>query len=593
MISTIVLGALVAVAAPQGVPGSRFEYASPFPSLPWTKIQSRLARFGVAQEFAAREGVQGRVLWIDGTGNLERCNTGEKVASLMAKIAAVGFNTVVYDVKPIVGRTLYPSKLAPKMTEWKGQSMPADFDALGAMLLEAHKNGLSFFVSLNAFSEGHSYAQRDSGKPGTQFGDPGWGYEHPDLQSVRYSAHPLVAAFTGDMVRLSKERNEWSDGADLAFVTGTSISPTAQLYALLDSSGRVVSLSEEYPSAVGTVLAARGEGIAFLRLYAQPGMSLRLDSVARFLRSGQEQNQIPLMMNPHLDAVRERALSFVEEVLQNYDVDGLLLDDRLRFGGIDSDFSDEARLAFEKYVGREVAWPDDAYKVTYNWNLSTGIEPGPLFDAWLTFRARTMADWVADARKTVDRVRPGTKFGVYAGAWYGAYASYGSNYGSDRLSAGFPFLTRHYRDTGFAGSLDVLITGCYYPVPTTFAAMRRGKPVGRTVEAGGIISNRVARSQCWTYAGIMLSDYRGSTADLQAALQAAAATTQGVMVFDLSHNMDDYWDVFATAFKQPKRAPHEISGLLDAVRKRRALLDASGVQDPPFPFFVGAPLAGF
>ena len=172
------------------------------------------------------------------------------------------------------------------MTEWKGQSMPSDFDALGAMLREAHKNGLSFFVSLNAFSEGHSYALRDFGKPGSLFGEPGWGYEHPYLQSVRYDAQPLVLALGGDAFHLSPRRNEWAYGAELAVVTSAPLFPSASLYARIDSSGRVLSLSDEYPSAAGTVLGARGGGAAFLRLHAQPGMSLRLDSVAEFRRSG-------------------------------------------------------------------------------------------------------------------------------------------------------------------------------------------------------------------------------------------------------------------------------------------------------------------
>ena len=108
------------------------------------------AKQGVAQEFAYRERLQARVLWIDGTANLDRCSTDQKICELLKKVAEVGFNTVVYDVKPIVGRTLYPSEHADKMTEWKGQSMPEEFDPLEAMVRHAKANGLSLFVSMNA-----------------------------------------------------------------------------------------------------------------------------------------------------------------------------------------------------------------------------------------------------------------------------------------------------------------------------------------------------------------------------------------------------------------------------------------------------------
>src|SRR5690606_2754448 len=126
----------------------------------------------------------------------------------------------------------------------------------------------------------------------------------------------------------------------------------------------------------------------------------------------------------------------------------------------------------------------------------------------------------------------------------GDYPRYGSNYASPDINAGFPFLTHTYRQTGFANELDLLITGCYYPYGTVTEAIERGAPPGRTVEAGGIISNRVARSMSWTYAGIMIADYYDQPQRIESALQAAAATTQGVMVFDLSHNIDNFWPVF-------------------------------------------------
>lgn len=576
----------------QQIAPPRFVPVWPFPALPTIKIDEWQAKIGVAQETAYRDKLQGRVLWIDGTANLERCSSDEKIAALMEKVAKTGFNTVVYDVKPIVGRTLYPSKLADKLTEWRGQTMPADYDPLKAMVREAKKNGLSILVSMNAFAEGHSYAKRDESLPNTQFGKPGWGYENPHLQSYVLRANPFFLLEVGPQqyfINLPSAPNTWN--RDVGLFTTVQQLPQADWYLTIDEKWGVTASSAQKPTTGYAFIAAKGTMAEALRDGATVGTVLPIETANTFLPSGSAQDQIPLMMNPHHPEVQQRTFAFVEEVFANYDIDGLLFDDRLRFAGLDADFSNEATAQFEKTIGRKINWPQDVYQPTFDARLRTGIDPGPFFDAWLTFRAKTLTDWVKEVRK---RVPKGKAFGIYAGSWYGSYAEYGNNYGSDQLQAGFPFLTRHYRETGMAKHLDLLVTGCYYAVPTIVDAMKVSGPIGRTVEAAGVISNRVARDQCWTYAGIMLSDFRGDTDLMARALQAAAATTQGVMVFDLSHDIDQYWPVFEKAFaNDPRKAPHQRVGLIEAVRRQRLTWESNGWKEPPFPFFTGAPGAGF
>ncbi|HXH61904.1 MAG TPA: alpha amylase family protein [Fimbriimonadaceae bacterium] len=586
----MVFAAAIALASQQVAP-SRFQSVWPFAGLPGVRVDALQAKEGVAQEFANRLRLQGRVLWIDGTANLDRCNSDEKVADLMKKVANVGFNTVVYDVKPIVGRTLYPSKLADKLTEWKGQTMPLEFDPLAAMVREAHANGLSLLVSMNAFSEGHSYAKRYENDPDTKFGQAGWGYQHPLLQTWVLRTSPVVApAGGGEGVTLPSKPNTMEEGVGL--YTSKSSLPKVSWYVALDPDGAVLASSKDRPADGESFIAVADTGPVDKVKNDFPVGALAVFSAAtRFVPLAEDQDQIPLMMNPLHPEVQERTYAFVDEVFANYDVDGLLFDDRLRFAGLDADFSEYSRSAFEQVVGHPIKWPDDVYRVTYDEHLRTGIDPGPYFDAWLIFRAQNLTDWVKGVRAHIPK---GKTFGIYAGSWYGAYAQYGSNYGSDELQAGFPFLTRHYRETGFAKYLDVLITGCYYNLATIIDAMKVSAPIGRTVEAAGVITNRVAEDQCWTYAGLMLDDYKGDTRQLGRALQAAAATTQGVMVFDLSHNIDQYWDVFEKAFlSEPKKAPHQVPGLIEKVRQTRLVWEQNGWKEPPFPFFPGAPGAGF
>lgn len=583
----LLLAALFTVAVQ--LPPSRFQPAWPLPGLPSIVIDSNQAKIGVAQETVAQRGLQGRVLWIDGTANLERCSSDLKIAELMARVKSVGFNTVVYDVKPIVGRTLYTSKIAEKMTAWKGQTMPAEFDPLTAMVREAHLQGLSLLVSMNAFAEGHSYAKRDAGKPDSLFGAPGWGYDHPELQSWVLRPIPQMTLRGGEQVPFPNTINVW-DGTSGLFSSIQKL-PDGATYVALDAIGTVISIGSQKPTTGVSFIAAKGQLGDNLTTMVTIGDFLSISSASEFVPAAEAQDQIPLMMNPHHPDVQARTYAFVDEVFANYDVDGLLFDDRLRFAGLEADFSPYTQDLFEKYVKRKVIWPDDIYKVTFNARLQQGIEPGPLFDAWLTWRAQTLTDWVKNVRAHIPK---GKQFGIYAGSWYGDYAQYGNNYGSDQLQAGFPFLTRYYQKTGFASSLDVLITGCYYDTPTIVDAMKVSGPIGRTIEAAGVISNRVARDQCWTYAGLMLSDFDKDHSRLGAALQAACATTQGVMVFDLSHNIDQYWDVFARAFSSDlKKAPHQVPGLIQTVRNTRLVWEKNGWKEPPFPFFHGAPGAGF
>jgi hypothetical protein len=575
---------------------SRWQKTAPFPGIAWTHIDTRMAGQGVANMTARRERRQARILWLDGSANIGRTSTLEGARQVVRNAAQAGFNTIVYDVKPIVGRTLYPSALAPQLLEWKeGERQPAGWDPLAAVLEEGQAQGLMMMVSINAFSEGHSFAWRDREKPDTVFGDPGRGYTRPDLQTIQYESTP-VARWTGGEVLLSTELNPASSAAPAALFSRIPNTPRLFPYLEVDETGRVAAKHMASPASLpsGRRLIIPAQPAAAQALgQVWEGQTIELASQSSLVPIAQAHRQIPLMMNPHHEENQAWTESIVRELMSRYEVDGLLFDDRLRYGGMDSDFSPEARAQFEQMLGRRISWPEDVYIVTYDWSLGKGLRPGPVFDAWLAFRTHTMQGFIQRIRAAIKQERPAARFGIYAGSWYGDYVRYGSNYGSSSLSAGFPFLTRDYRSTGFASDLDLLVTGCYYPVPTTYMAAERGASPGRTVEAGGLISNAAAADQTWTVAGIMLADYWGKPKDLEHALQAAAATTQGVMVFDYSHRIEEVLPVLTRAFRQRMRAPYEDMKLLEEVRAERARRDTAGEKPLPFPHFEGAPGAGF
>src|SRR5687767_1487733 len=125
----------------------------PFPHLPAPKLDEANNGIGVAQNLTRNRKAQARIIWVDATANLSRMNSPEKVAAIIDRVKKSGFNVIVLDVKPIVGYTLYPSKFAPKLTEWLDRSMPAEFDALAEFVKQAKPAGLQLFASMNAFSE--------------------------------------------------------------------------------------------------------------------------------------------------------------------------------------------------------------------------------------------------------------------------------------------------------------------------------------------------------------------------------------------------------------------------------------------------------
>jgi uncharacterized lipoprotein YddW (UPF0748 family) len=563
------------------------QIALPFPQLPSVQLDGPHTGYGLAQALCREQKAQGRLLWIDATANMERVNTAEKIVALVAKIKAVGFNTVVFDVKPIVGETLYPSKLAPKLTEWvrpwATYKLPADFDPLKVMSEQCRKQNLSLIVAFNAFSEGHR-----------EFPKRGLAVERPQWQTVLYEN---AVAVEGNV--LGESLQVLQDTSKLPKLNPESFS------VALDKDGKLVALFEgsslaaltPKPSEGGAFLVALGGKEASWLRSKKLGEALLPTSTPRFVKLGElAQRQVPLMTNPHHPEVRKRLLDILAEVAGGYDIDGVIFDDRLRYAALNADFSDLARQDFEAFLGKPVeSWPLDIFRWEVAWpDLSRRWPvPGPLYEPWLTFRAQTLKRFVADAAKTVKAIKPQLKFATYVGSWYPDYPELGANWAADDLQAGLHFLSDSYRSAGWAGLTDFMVTGCYYKIPTLRDALAQGRNIGDTVEAAGQFSNRAVGDATFVYAGISLEHYKNRPEELKRTLQAACATTQGIMCFDLSHDIEPLWPLFMEAFKNSAPAPHTVPGLLTELHRRRAAQKASGKPEPPVILYRGTSGTGF
>ena len=137
-------------------------------------------------------------MWVDGNGQPRRTitqdghtvttdytTTREGVIDVVRQCKAAHINTLVVDVKPFSGQTLYPSKVAPRMQEWKGRRVP-DFDVLGGFRRGGPQSRAS----------GRCVHQHPERRPQVFPGGPG--YEHPEWQSIVYTVdRGLTAPLTG------------------------------------------------------------------------------------------------------------------------------------------------------------------------------------------------------------------------------------------------------------------------------------------------------------------------------------------------------------------------------------------------------------
>jgi len=568
------------------VPKPRFELRAPLPDISGVMLDTNGDDWGFAQQTAKSKFLQARIMWIDGTANLDKVASDEQCATLARNIAAAGFNTIVLDVKPIAGLTLYPSRIAPKMNEWKGRTIPVDFDPLKAMLREARANQLQMYVSLNCFSEGH----RDF--------KVGPGYSKPQWQTVLYEPKfSLVSMLGGSFVVSPTPGKMPLDGNTIGcFADKNGLPPPQESFycVTLNRQGVViealsgVGLRNVTIPTNGSLLIGSGDAANFLRAQCPVGSKVKFDSLPDFVPiADRPDQQVPLIVNPNNPEVQDYELSLIKEVVSNYDVDGVIYDDRLRFGGLNADFSPESQSAFEKYVGRRLAWPEDVFKWTLAPSMNRGVLAGPYYDAWFAWRAQIIRNFVARAQALVKQVRQRTQFGVYAGSNYGDYPRFGHNWASPDVEPGYWFATPEYLQTGTAPLFDFMISGCYYPTATIYDALAQGIGIGFSVEGAGQLATRLVRDQTWVYAGISLDQFQGNPEGLKNAMQAACGSTQGVMVFDLSHGIEPFWPVFRQAFGDRRPSPSAQVGLLADVRKRRAAADKLGKKDPPVPINSG------
>ncbi|EES74922.1 hypothetical protein POTG_00153 [Paenibacillus sp. oral taxon 786 str. D14] len=246
------------------------------------------------------------------------------------------------------------------------------------------------------------------------------------------------------------------------------------------------------------------------------------------LRESAKQGLVAFV-NPANDEVREFELKTFEEILKNYDVDGVV-HDRGRYDNEGADFSEETRVKFEQFLlqrGKQLNdWPNDIFYYENNVRVD-----GPLIQDWWEFRSGVIQSFFGEVKSLVDSYEAGSgrtiKVSSYVGSWYETYYLNGVNWASKNFrihpSLGLPvesIYTPEYYDTGYIEYLDFLMIGAYQ---TT------SQEIQKYITLGNIVTN----GEIPLYAGIALNNVQLPAVQREV-FQAGLRTTNGLMLFDAS-----------------------------------------------------------
>lgn len=203
------------------------------------------------------------------------------------------------------------------------------------------------------------------------------------------------------------------------------------------------------------------EGLLF-RDPSKKSWATTINSEGGLVNTMDSKNYGSKFLNPANDEVQTYLLQLIAD-LAKYDVDGIILD-RCRYSDDDmmSDFSNETRTKFEKYIGAKVAnYPADIMAAGNKTTIPAQVTS--TFRLWMEFRVKTIHDFIVRARAKVKEVNPDTRFGAYVGAWYSSYYVSGVNWASPKYNAKktYPWVSNDYSTYGYADHTDFMFIGAY------------------------------------------------------------------------------------------------------------------------------------
>lgn len=279
------------------------------------------------------------------------------------------------------------------------------------------------------------------------------------------------------------------------------------------------------------------------------------------------ENKMTLFTNPALPEVQAYERNILLECATKYPLDGIMLD-RTRYDGIQSDFSEFSKQAFEKYIGEKVArFPEDIYEWVKKSDDTYERKEGKYFRQWIEWRASIIYQFFKDTRTALKEVRPDIIFAAYTGAWYPSYYEVGANWASKDYDASkdFDWATPNYKNYAYAELLDLYTNGNYY-WNVTLEEYRKSNGTYRNetdselstgehlcVEGGCIYSRRLLGDNKFC-GGLYVEDYKQDAGQFKKAVRMNLEKSDGLMIFDIVHIINkNWWNELTEAIKEAEQ----------------------------------------
>lgn len=253
----------------------------------------------------------------------------------------------------------------------------------------------------------------------------------------------------------------------------------------------------------------------------------------------------PRFLDPANSSVQQFLLTLLGELASYDGLDGIVLD-RCRYddNSLDAGYTEAAKEAFTTYLGTAPSsWP------MIPQGQASLSSPTSLQRNWLTFRCKTIHDFVEKAAKKVHEISPDIRFGVYVGAWFSQYYCSGVNWASPRYDlakneSSYKWANAAYQKTGFANLLDFILLGAYAGTGNVHGSNEW------TMEGFAKLGAKRLCGDVQFAAGPDIGNGSGFNNGHQEALLPDIVMTMmdsadGLFIFDLCHvRMYDYWEAF-------------------------------------------------
>lgn len=236
-----------------------------------------------------------------------------------------------------------------------------------------------------------------------------------------------------------------------------------------------------------------------------------------------ETSDYAVFLNPALTSVQEYVLSYISEIVRNYEFDALTLD-YCRFSNSSYDFSDSTRVKFEAFIGEKIEhFPEDIFIFDDQGNRI----PGKYYKQWWEFRSSIITDLISEIGKTIKSIKPTVKLNYWAASWIHSIYQNGQNWASKHHydpSQNFPeWASKTYKNTGFADQLDVFMLGSYlYDV--------YGLDNNESIEYAIDRAYKLIGDDCTIYGTIYGENNKENMED---AVYVCLTQSAGLMVFDI------------------------------------------------------------